>query len=104
LAGAGRREVRDIVDLVTVHETILSLGAVIWAAVEESPGFSPEGLIAQIDATPTTPAAEWRALLSSEPLDPKEIIARLRIALDQAEEFVHRMPTDKNECSFLRPR
>jgi hypothetical protein len=43
LAAAGRRELRDLVDLVTVHETILPLGAVIWAAVEKSPGFTPEG-------------------------------------------------------------
>ena len=48
MAAAGRREVRDLVDLVTIHETILPLGAVIWAAVEKSPGFTPEGLIAEI--------------------------------------------------------
>ena len=36
MAAAGRRELRDIVDLVTVHETILPLGAVVWAAVEKS--------------------------------------------------------------------
>jgi hypothetical protein len=46
MAAAGRREVRDLFDLVTIHETILPLGAVIWAAVEKSPGFNPEGLIA----------------------------------------------------------
>ena len=27
MAAAGRRELRDIVDLVTIHETILPLGA-----------------------------------------------------------------------------
>jgi hypothetical protein len=48
MAAAGRREVRDLVDLVTVHETILPLGAVIWAAVEKAPGFTPEGLIAEM--------------------------------------------------------
>jgi len=42
------REVRDLVDLVTVHSTILPLGAVIWAAVEKSPRLHPEGLIAEI--------------------------------------------------------
>ena len=47
MAAAGRREVRDLVDLVTVHETILPLGAVVWAAVEKSPGYTPEGLAAK---------------------------------------------------------
>lgn len=44
MAAAGRREVRDLVDAVTIHETILPLGALVWAAVEKSPGFTPEGL------------------------------------------------------------
>jgi hypothetical protein len=58
MAAAGRREVRDLVDLVTVHESILSLGAVIWAAVEKSPGFTPEGLIAEIRRNSNYPAAD----------------------------------------------
>jgi len=101
MAAAGRRELRDIVDLVTIHETILPLGAVIWAAVEKSPGFTPEGLIAEIRRNANYPAAEWRALQSSDPLDPKDITARLRAALDQAEAFVARMPTDKLGLLFL---
>jgi hypothetical protein len=101
MAAAGRRELRDIVDLVTVHETILPLGAVIWAAVEKSPGFTPEGLIAEIRRNANYPAADWRALQSSEPLDPKDITARLRAALDEAEAFIARMPTDKIGLLFL---
>jgi hypothetical protein len=45
MAAAGRRELRD---LVTVHETILPSGAVVWAALDKSPGFTPEGLIEEI--------------------------------------------------------
>jgi hypothetical protein len=102
MAAAGRRELRDLVDLVTVHETILPLGAVIWAAVEKSPGFTPEGLIAEIRRNSNYPAAEWRALQSTEPLDPKDITARLRAALDEAEAFIARMPTDKIGLLFLQ--
>jgi Domain of unknown function (DUF1814). len=102
MAAAGRRELRDIVDLVTVHETILPLGAVIWAAVEKSPGVTPEGLIAEIRRNAHYPAAEWRALQSSEPLDQKDITARLRAALDEAEAVVTRMPTDKLGLLFLQ--
>ena len=102
MAAAGRRELRDLIDLVTVHETILPLGAVIWAVVEKSPGFTPEGMIAEIRRNSNYPEAEWRALQSSEPLDPKDIIARLRAALDEAEIFVGRMPTDKIGLLFLQ--
>jgi hypothetical protein len=102
MAAAGRRELRDIVDLVTVHERILPLGAVIWAAVEKSPGFTPEGLIAEVRRNAINhPAADWRSLQSAEPLDPRDISARLRAALDQAEAFVTRMPTDKLGFVFL---
>ena len=102
LAAAGRRELRDIVDLVSIHATILPLGAVIWAAVEKSPGFTPEGLIAEIRRNANYPAAEWRALHTSVPLDPQDITKRLRAALDDAEAFVARMPTDKVGLLFLR--
>jgi hypothetical protein len=102
IVAAGGRELHDIVDLVTVHQTILPLGAVIWAAVEKSPAFTPEGLIAEIRRNANYPAAERRALQSSEPLNPKDITARLRAALAEAEAFVTRMPTDKFGLWFIK--
>lgn len=102
MAAAGRREVRDVVDLVTVHKAILPLGALIWAAVEKSPGFTPEGLIAEIRRNAHYPAPDWRALIMSEPVDPADISARLRSALDEAEAFVTRMPTSKMGLLFLQ--
>lgn len=102
MAAAGRRELRDLVDLVTIEETILPLGAVIWAAVAKSPGFTPEGLIAEIRRNANYPQAEWQKLMSSEPLDPRDITARLRKALERAEAFVTQMPTEKAGLLFLK--
>jgi hypothetical protein len=102
MAAAGRREVRDIVDLVTTHETVLPLGAIVWAAVDKSPGFTPEGLIAEIRRNARYSAADWKALVSSEPIDPAGVLTRLRAALEEAEEFVARMPTEKAGLLFLR--
>ena len=102
MAAAGRREVRDIVDLLTVHETILPLGAVIWAAVEKAPGYTPEGLIAEIRRNSNYSAAEWRALAGTEPIDPNAVMTKLRAALDEAEAFVTRMPTEKIGWLFLQ--
>ena len=85
-----------------IHETILPLGALIWAAVEKLPGFTPEGLIAEIRRNAHYPAAEWRAVLTEEPLDPQDILSRLRAALDEAEAFVAQMPTDKMGLLFLK--
>jgi hypothetical protein len=47
-AAADRREPRDVVDLVTIHKTILPLGAAICAAVGRFPGQSPEEMLADI--------------------------------------------------------
>jgi hypothetical protein len=101
MAAVGRRELRDLIDLVTIHERVLPLGAVIWAAVDKSPGFTPEGLIAEIRRNSNYPAAEWLRLESAEPLDPKVIMPKLRAALDEAEAFVMKMPTDKAGLLFL---
>lgn len=102
MAAAGRRELRDIVDVVTVHETILPLGAVVWAAVEKSPGYTPEGVIAEIRRNSNYPAAEWRALSGTEPIDPNVVMPKLRAALGDAEAFVSRMPTDKIGLLFFQ--
>ncbi len=102
MAAAGRREVRDVVDVVTVHETILPLGAVIWAAVDKSPGYTQEGLIAEIRRNSRYPAAEWRAIATAEPIDPDIIMAKFRAALDDAEAFASRMPSDKIGLLFLQ--
>ena len=102
MAAAGRRAVRDLVDLVTVHEVILPVGAVVWAAVEKSPGFTPEGLIAEIRRNSHYPAAEWKALETTVPLDPSAVTQQLRAILDEAEAFVAQMPTEKAGLLFLQ--
>lgn len=102
IAAAGRREVRDLVDLVTFHEKVLPLGAMVWAAVDKSPGFTPEGLLAEIRRNSRYPASDWKALGADRPIDPADILARLRTAIDQAEDFVARMPTEKAGVLFLK--
>jgi hypothetical protein len=101
MAAVGSRELRDIVDLIRVHDSILPLGALIWAAVEKSAGFTPEGLIAEIRRNMCYPEAEWRALASGEPIKTKDVVKRLRAALDAAEAFVVSMPTEKIGVVFL---
>jgi hypothetical protein len=102
MAAAGRRAVRDLIDLVTIHEKILPLGAVVWAAVEKSPGFTPEGLVAEIRRNSQFPAADWRAVETTVLLDPKVFTLQLRTILDEAEKFVSRMPTEKAGMLFLQ--
>ena len=61
-AAADRRVPRDIVDLVTIHETILPLGAVMCAAVGKFPGVTPEEMLAEITRHSRFTAEEFQAL------------------------------------------
>ena len=101
MAAASRREPRDIVDLLTLHDRVLSIGALVWAAVEIAPGFTPEGLIAEIRRNARYPAEELRQLAGDPPIDPDAVMRRLRAALDEAEQFVAVMPSDKAGLLFL---
>jgi hypothetical protein len=102
MAAAGRREPRDIVDVVTIHDEILPLGAVIWAAVEKAVGFTPEGLINEIRRNAHYTAADFRRIASTPPVDAGGVMRRLRQALTEAEAFVVRMPTDKIGLLFFK--
>ena len=103
MAAAGRQKAADAVDLLTIHDHILPLGAVIWAAVEKAPGYTPEGLIAEIRRNAVHYREEdLRAVVSNEVIDPKLFHSRLRAILDEAEEFVSRMPTEKAGLLFLK--
>lgn len=102
MAAAGRQRPVDLVDLVAIHEQILPLGAVIWAAVEKAPGFTPEGLIAEIRRSARYRDEDLRGVPTLEPIDPKTFYSRLRNILNEAEAFVLRMPTDKAGLLFLK--
>jgi hypothetical protein len=101
-AAYGRREPRDIVDLLTIHERILPLGAVVWASVGKSIGFTPEGVINEIRRTARYTEADFRRVASDPPIDPAVTMTRLREVLNEAEAFVMRMPTDKTGLLFLK--
>lgn len=77
-------------------------GAAVWAAVEKATGYTPEGLIAEIRRNSNNPAAEWRALASAERIDPHVTMTKLRAALNEAETFVSRMPTENIGVLFLQ--
>jgi hypothetical protein len=103
MAAAGRQKPADAVDLLTIHDLVLPLGAVIWAAVEKAPGYTPEGLIAEIRRIAVRYGEEdLRAVPSNEVLDPKIFHTSLRTVLPEAEDFVLRMPTEKIGLLFLK--
>jgi hypothetical protein len=102
LAAAGRREPRDVLDLLTIHDRHLPLGAVIWAAVAKDPGFSPESLIAEIRRNARYLQDDYADLALAEAVDAGAVARRLRAALEEAEAFVRAMPAGKEGLLFLK--
>jgi hypothetical protein len=100
-AAADRREPRDIVDLVTIHENILPLGAVICAAVGRFPGQSPEEMLADITRHSRFTAEEFRVLATERPIDVPGLHRRIRSMLGDAERFISRIPSDAVGFVFL---
>jgi hypothetical protein len=100
-AAADRREARDIVDLVTIHENILPLGAVISAAVGRFPGTSPEEMLAEIIRHSRFTAEEFRVLATERPIDVPGLHHRIRGMIEAAERFISRIPSDAVGAVFL---
>ena len=103
MAAVGRREPRDAIDLLTIHDGHLPLGAIAWAAVEVAPGFTPEGLLAELARiAPRYRQAEYDTLTSVEPINAHEVSHRFRRAIAAANAFVARMPSEKAGRLFLQ--
>lgn len=97
----GRREPRDVVDLLTIHEKIIPLGAAVWASVGKALGFTPEGIIHEIRRNARYTEPDLRRVQSDPPVNPHEIMRKLHDVLAEAEEFIRRMPTEKAGLVFL---
>ena len=100
-AAADRREPRDIVDLVTIHENILPLWAVICAAVGRFPGQSPEEKLVDITRHSRFSVEEFRVLATERPIDVPGLHRRIRSMLEDAERFISRIPSDAVGFVFL---
>lgn len=100
-AAADRREPRDVVDLVTIHENILPLGAVVCAAVGRFPGQSPEETLSDIIRHSRFTAEEFRVLATERPIDVPDLHRRIRNMIEHAERFISRIPSDAVGFVFL---
>ena len=100
-AAADRRVPRDIVDLATVHDAVLKLGAVLAATVGKFPGVTPEELLAEITRHSRFTAEEFAALAVAHPVDMRDLHRRIRNMLEEAERFLASLPSDAVGVLFL---
>ena len=102
LAAAGRKEPRDVLDLIEIHDNHIPLGAVIWASVAKDPGYSPESLIGEIRRNARYQQDDFADLDLTTAVDAGHVSRRFREILAEAEAFVEQMPPGKEGLAFLK--
>ena len=100
LALAGRDEPRDFVDLLFAHETILSVGALCWAAVGKDPGFTPLSLLELLKRRSRYRPEDFMRLKLVAPFDLVAAKSLWHSALAEAEEFIRRRPPAEIGCLY----
>jgi len=100
LALAGRDEPRDFLDVLFVHDRVLALSGLTWAAAGKDPGFTSLSLIELLKRKGRHRPEEMARLDLAAPFDPaasKETWVR---ALADAETFARSRPADEVGCLY----
>ena len=100
LALVGRDEVRDLVDTMAVHENLLSIGALAWAAAGKDPGYSPDGIISMLNRKRMPSEQDLARLNLAVSIDPTELKEQFSKALEEAQEFVSSRPSADLGCFY----
>lgn len=104
LALAGRDEPRDFIDILSVHERVLALASLVWAAPGKDPGFSPLSLLELLKRRGRQRPEEMERLQLAVPFDPIRSKAVWLKALEDAEEFVLSRRAEETGCLFYHGR
>jgi hypothetical protein len=101
LALAGRDEVRDFVDVIHIHKTSLSLGALAWAACGKDPGFTPEFLLDHAGRHTVYTQKDVERLSLAEPVEIGRLKRDWLDAAEQARRLVAGLPAEDVGCLYL---
>jgi hypothetical protein len=100
LALVGRDEPRDLLDTVHVHQNVLPLGAICWAAVGKDPGYTPGLLLELLRRRGKVRPEDLNRLHLTEPVDLHELKRAWLDALEQSSAFVRSRPPDELGCLY----
>ncbi len=101
LAFAGRSEVRDLVDVLHLHERHLQLGALAWAGTGKDPGLSPEAIIRWGGRLAVYRPEDLADLRLSEPVTLPQLKERWLEASSAALQLIAGLPLGEVGCVYL---
>jgi hypothetical protein len=101
---AGRDEPRDFVDLLFIHDRVLPLAGLNWAAVGKDPGFTPLSLLELLKRRGRYRPDDFVRLRLAEPFDLTKAKGTWLEALERAEEFARERPAEEAGCLYRATR
>jgi len=101
LALVGRREIRDYLDVVYLHQNHLHLAALAWAAAGKDPGLSPEFILDWCTRNTRYRPEDLADIRLSRPIDLKETKKALLEAVAEAEALIEKLPPSEMGCLYL---
>ncbi len=100
LALVGRDEARDFLDIIELHKSVLTLGALAWAAAGKDPGHTPHSILELLRRRGRYQSADFERLRLRVPVDLRELKRRWLDALSEAEVFVRSRPAEEIGCLY----
>lgn len=101
LALAGRTEIRDFLDVVSLDENYLGLGALIWAACGKDAGYTPALLLDQTNRHARFTETDLQGENLARPVDFHQLKQRWLAARDRAQVLFERLPSTELGCLYL---
>ncbi len=100
LALVGRDEPRDYLDVHHANDTILSLGAMTWAACGKDPGFTPWSLLEMLRRRGKYHAEDFARLHLKQPVDLVQLKTKWLKMLDETESLIQDLPSEEIGCLY----
>lgn len=100
LALAGRDEARDVLDTLHLHNRVLGLGPLCWAACGKDPGFTPLSLLELLRRRGQIRDEDLARLDLAEPVDLRALKREWLEALDSVRPFVDSRPAPEIGCLY----
>lgn len=100
LALAGRNEPRDFLDVLHVHDHVLPLGALCWAAAGKDPGFTPLSLLDLLRRRGKFQQEDFNRLKLKQQVDLTTLKTKWMRVLDEAQEFINQRPPKEIGCLY----
>ena len=104
LALAGRDEPRDFVDILFVHDRVLRLAGLNWAAVGKDPGFTPLSLLELLKRRGRYRPEDFDRLQLASAFDVPRAKQTWLAALAEAEAFARARPPEEIGCLYYSAR